>query len=62
MGLAECLKSQRRIDLGHIVETQEEIEEARQEELDAIATKIGLCTALLGSIIWAYGDLIGGLP
>lgn len=62
MGFAEWLRSQRIIDCGHIVPTPEEIEEERQSTIDATASKLGVYMALAGTLVWAYGDLIGGLP
>jgi hypothetical protein len=62
MGFKDWLSSQRVIDGGHIEPTAEEIEERRQLEVDAIASKIGVYMALVGTVLWAYGDLIGGLP
>lgn len=62
MGLAEWLRSQQVIDGGHFEHTAEEIEEERQETLDAFAAKIGLYMVVAGTVVWAYGDLIGGLP
>jgi hypothetical protein len=62
MGFAEWLKAQSIIDLGQIEPTPEEIEEQRQSKLDAKASNIGVDMALVGTLIWAYGDLIGGLP
>jgi hypothetical protein len=62
MGFAEWLRSQRVIDGGHFVPTPEEIEEERQTTLDATASNIGVYMALVGTVVWAYGDLIGGVP
>ena len=62
MGFVEWLNSQRVIDGGHLVPTPEEVEGARQTTLDAKATHIGAYMALVGTLIWAYGDLIGGVP
>jgi hypothetical protein len=62
MGLTEWLNSQRVIDGGGPGPTPEEIEEERQTTLDARASQYGVALALVGTVIWAYGDLIGGLP
>jgi len=62
MGFVEWLHSQRAIDAGHVVPTPEEVEEERQTTLDATASHIGVYMALVGTLVWAYGDLIGGVP
>lgn len=62
MGFTEWLRSQRVIDGGHSEPTADEIEKARQATLDAIASHIGVYMALVGTLVWAYGDLIGGVP
>jgi hypothetical protein len=62
MGLTEWLRSQSIIDGGYFLPTPEEIEEDRQTKLDAKAKIIGIVMAVVGTLIWAYGELIGGLP
>lgn len=62
MGLTEWVRSQSVIDGGQDPPTPEEVEEDRQTKLDATATQIGAAMAVIGTLIWAYGDLIGGLP
>lgn len=62
MGLTEWLRSQSVIDGGGAVPTPEEIEEDRRTKLDAKANIIGIVMAVMGTLIWAYGELIGGLP
>ncbi|MGO9570150.1 MAG: hypothetical protein ACLP5H_21685 [Desulfomonilaceae bacterium] len=62
MGVTKWFNSQRVIDGGGAAPTPEEVEEERQLKLDAKATQIGVIMALVGAVIWAYGDLIGGLP
>jgi hypothetical protein len=62
MGLIEWVKEQSVIDGGHVPPTPEEVEEKRQTKLGATATQIGAAMAVVGTLIWAYGDLIGGLP
>jgi len=61
MGLSEWIQSQNIIDLGHIIPTPEEIEEDTQISKDACAVKIGVFMSITGTLIWAYGDLIGEL-
>jgi len=61
MGFAEWLRSQNVIDGGGF-DTAEEIEENQQTTLDANASRIGSWMVVAGTIVWAYGDLIGGLP
>ena len=62
MKFADWLRSLTVIDGGGFESTEMEIEEERQTTLDAKASKIGWRMVLVGTIIWAYGDLIGGLP
>lgn len=62
MGFAEWLASSKIIDGGSFDPTPEEIEEDKQTTLDAKSSRIGFYMALVGTLIWAYGDLIGGLP
>lgn len=62
MGLADWLRSQSIIDCGHLVPTAEETEADRQATIDGSASKLGITLAIVGTLIWAYGDLIGGLP
>lgn len=61
-GFAEWVRSMHVFDCGSLDPTPAEIEEERQEKLDATASHIGVYMALIGTIVWAYGDLIGGLP
>ncbi|CAN7659635.1 hypothetical protein [Pseudomonas sp. LjRoot263] len=62
MGLVDWLQSQSVIDYGHLVATAEEIEADRQAKIDGSASKLGVSMAIVGTLIWAYGDLVGGLP
>ncbi len=62
LGFAEWFRSLHIIDCGHLEPTPEEIEAERQSKLDATASHIGVCMALIGTVVWAYGDLIGGVP
>ena len=62
MGLPAWLQSQSIIDGGHVPPTNEEVEASQQEKLDAMAAQIGVVMAFVGTLIWAYGDLIGGVP
>ena len=62
LGFSEWLRSLQIIDCGHIIPTQEEIEAEVQSNKDASAFHIGVYMTLIGTLIWAYGDLIGGLP
>lgn len=62
MGFSEWFRSLTVIDCGHLEPTPEEIEAERQSKLDATGSHIGVYMAVIGTVIWAYGDLIGGLP
>lgn len=59
MGRVGWISYQATIDGGHIPPTPEEVEADRQSELDARAAQIGTFMAVAGTLIWAYGDLIG---
>jgi hypothetical protein len=62
MGFAEWVAYTSTIDGGHAVPTPEEVEVSRQANLDAKAARIGAFLAVTGTLIWAYGDLLGGIP
>ncbi|MBI3100103.1 MAG: hypothetical protein HYY98_00885 [Burkholderiales bacterium] len=62
MGFSEWFRSLNVIDGGHFELTPEEIEAERQSRLDATASHVGVYMALVGTVVWAYGDLIGGFP
>ncbi|MGY2259282.1 hypothetical protein [Pseudomonas sp. SDO55104_S430] len=62
MGLTEWLRTQSIIDYGHLIPTEEETEADRQTTLDGSASKLGITLAIIGTLVWAYGDLIGGFP
>jgi hypothetical protein len=62
MGLTEWRKSQSVIDGGPFVATPKGIEEDRQTNLDSKAKTIGIVMAVMGTLIWVCGELIGGLP
>jgi hypothetical protein len=61
LGVANWIKSQNDKNLGNLVPTEEEIEIDRQREIDGKASKLGMSMAIVGTLIWAYGDLIGDL-
>jgi hypothetical protein len=62
MGLANWLQIQSIIDCGHVIATAVEIEADRQAKIDGSASKLGVSMAIIGTLVWAYGDLVGGLP
>ena len=62
MSLSDYIKSQSVIDCGNIESTQEDSEKDLQAKEDATAAWKGAIMAFIGTLIWAYGDLIGGLP
>jgi hypothetical protein len=58
MGYAAWYRSSKIIDSGDFVPTAEEIEEDRQSAVDARCVQVfGPALAVLGTILWAYGDL-----
>lgn len=59
LGLKDWIISQQTIDLGHITPTPEEILEETEHKLDALAFKLGIIISITGTLVWAYGDLLG---
>jgi len=59
MGFNQWLQSKSIIDLGSINPTTEEIEKEKQENQDNKAFNIGIKMSIIGTLILAYGDLIG---
>lgn len=60
MGYKNWYEASRTINGGSFVPTPEEIEEDRQNAIDARCLQIyGPILALLGTVLWAYGDLAG---
>lgn len=58
MGYGAWYRSTKIIDGGHVKPTREEIEERRQDEIDAMCVqKLGPAVIALGTVLWAYGDL-----
>lgn len=62
MGRKEWVNFLGKCDGGNFVPTPEDKENERQAELDAKAFQFGSVLLLIGTLIWAYGDLFGGLP
>lgn len=58
LGFDEWFRSESVINGGSFDPSAEEIEEGRQGRLDARASSIGIYMAIIGAIIWGYGDLI----
>ena len=58
LGCDDWLKSESVISGGSFDPSASEIEEGRQNRLDARASSIGIYMAIIGAIIWGYGDLI----
>jgi hypothetical protein len=59
IGFAQWHKALRIINGGNFEPTHEEIEEDKQSELDARASKVGFLMTWAGTLIWGYGDLLG---
>ena len=58
MGYRAWYQSSKIIDSGHFEPTPEELEENRQSAIDARCVQLlGPVLAVLGTILWAYGDL-----
>jgi hypothetical protein len=58
LGFDEWFRSESVISGGSFEPSAIEIEEGRQNGLDARASSIGIYMAIIGAIIWGYGDLI----
>jgi hypothetical protein len=59
MGYRAWYQSTKIIDCGRFPRTSEEIEEESQSAMDARCVQcFGPVLALLGTLLWAYGDLI----
>jgi drug/metabolite transporter (DMT)-like permease len=61
LGLKKWIEVQNTIDGGSFKPPPEEKEKDRQSDLDHKASQIGSFLAILGTIIWGYGDLVGRL-
>lgn len=61
MGYSKWKENLNIIDLGHIEPTPEDQEKDRQESKDSDALLIGGILSIIGTLIWAYGDLMGDL-
>lgn len=58
MGYGAWYQSSKSIDSGHFPPTTEEIAENRQSAIDAKCVQLfGPMLAVLGTVLWAYGDL-----
>lgn len=60
LGPKEWIILQHTINGGSFEPTPEEIEADRQSDLDDAASQIGPVIAILGTVIWGYGDLVDG--
>jgi len=61
MGLSKWIQSLSTFDGGNINPTPEEIEEDIQVIKDMKSFKRGVYMSIIGTLIWAYGDLLGRL-
>jgi H+/gluconate symporter-like permease len=60
VGYRAWLRASRTIDGGTFPPSPEEIEAIRQDNLDARSVQLfGPILAVLGTLLWGYGDLIG---
>ena len=58
LGIKEALKELTEIDAGHFSPTPEEIRKEQEIRYDVWSAKVGLFFLAIGTLIWAYGDLI----
>ncbi|MGD9699447.1 hypothetical protein [Acinetobacter sp.] len=61
MGLSKWIQSLSTFDGGNMDPTPEEIEEDIQIIKDMQSFKRGVYMSIIGTLIWAYGDLLGRL-
>jgi hypothetical protein len=59
LGVEELFQTDHTIDGGHVVPTPEEKESESQDRRDIFATKSAFVIISVGTIIWAFGDLLG---
>jgi hypothetical protein len=61
LGTAGAYVGETTWDDGHVVPTEEELAADRQRKADISAMYLGFITVVTGTVIWAYGDLVGRL-
>ena len=61
LGVDDIFEDDHTVDGGSVTPTPEEIESGRQARLDIVAAKLAFWFVSLGTIIWAFGDLVGGV-
>ena len=61
LGVQGLYRAQHTIDGGHFIPTPEDIAKRNQQWLDAQSSHFGFWFIIIGTVIWAYGDLIGNL-
>lgn len=61
LGVEGFVIAERTFNGGHVVPTPGEVEAHRQFVLDVFSMGLGEIMLVLGTLIWAYGDLLGGL-
>jgi len=57
-GFKDLFKDAVEMSGGSYVPTDEEINEKKQLKIDIRAAKIGVALLLIGTLIWAFGDLL----
>lgn len=61
LGVQGFVIAERTFNGGHALPTPDEVEAHRQFALDVSSMHLGIILLVLGTIIWAYGDLFKGL-
>ena len=61
LGTAGLYRDETTIDGGHAVPTGAELAADRQRRADISAMYLGFSMVVFGTVIWAYGDLLGRL-
>jgi hypothetical protein len=61
LGVDEIFEDDHTIDGGGVVPTPEDIESSEQARRDIVAAKLAFWFVSLGTLIWAFGDLLSGV-
>ena len=61
LGVDDIIEDDHSIDGAGFISMPEDIESGKQAKLDAVAAKLAFWFVSFGTIIWAFGDLVGGI-
>jgi len=60
LGPRRFFQAETTVDGGHAAPTSDEKEADRQLQIDISSMRIGAALLLFGTLVWAFGDLVGG--